>query len=210
MVEYKTILNYIEWDMFEKKSHFICSASPVGSEQEALNFIKKVSLKYKDATHNVFAYIVNEDVEIQKASDDGEPQGTAGIPILEILKREELKNVCVVVTRYFGGILLGAGGLIRAYSASARGGIDKAKIVKMCRHKKIKVITNYSNLGRIQNLMNTMGNNIIDIKYTEFVTLIIGVRYDLANKCLKAISEITRCEGDMDFIEDYFQPLEVK
>lgn len=131
MTDYKTINNKSSVQLIEKRSKFIGYASPVISEEEALDFIGKVKALHWDAKHNVYAYDIIEDGR-QRYSDDSEPKGTAGLPIIEIIKKEGLKNIVVVVTRYFGGVLLGKGGLIRAYSSAAKMAIDAAQIV-ICR-----------------------------------------------------------------------------
>lgn len=209
MKNYRTVLNSACVEFVEKKSRFICRVKPVSSEPEALDFIKEISDIHRDATHNVFAYIISGDVEVQRASDDGEPQGTAGIPVLETIKKENLTNVCVVVTRYFGGILLGAGGLIRAYSSSARAGLLEAKICIMSLYKKIRVVVNYSLLGKVQNAMAEMGNTIINIEYTELVTLYLKVHHEKVERTLKTISELTYGSAQIECLEDYYDVSEV-
>lgn len=208
MKEYKTVLKEASIELVERKSRFICNVSPVKSEFEALDFIKKISETYKDATHNVFAYIAADEVEIQRASDDGEPQGTAGIPVLEVLKKEELTNTCVVVTRYFGGILLGAGGLIRAYSAAARSGVTAAEICRMGPYTRIMVKVNYTQLGKIQNSMASVGNNIINIEYTEFVRLNIKVKQAYVDKTVKTITELTCGEAEIILAGNFYDVYE--
>ena len=121
-----TILNQVEVSFEEKRSRFICNIKRISDESEAMEFIETIRSKYKDANHNVYAYITNNGISM-RYSDDGEPQGTAGPPVLEVLKRENLIDVAVVVTRYFGGVLLGAGGLVRAYGASCKQGVDAGK-----------------------------------------------------------------------------------
>jgi len=133
--EYKTVLNHAVYEIDEKKSRFIASVKPVSTEDEAIRFINDLKSKYWDATHNVYAYTIGKNDEVQKFSDDGEPSGTAGKPVLETIKSKGIKNVLVVITRYFGGTLLGAGGLIRAYSESASLGLDKAGIIKVVKCK---------------------------------------------------------------------------
>lgn len=204
MEVYRTVLKNDTFEMIEKKSRFICSAGRAADEVEALQFIDSVRSLYKDATHNVYAYRIKKGVEIERASDDGEPQGTAGIPVLEVLKREDLENVCVVVTRYFGGILLGAGGLIRAYSNSAREGILKAGICTMAPYFKISVSIDYSSLGKIQNAMAAMGNSIINADYTETITLMLKVRSDRLETTKKSITEIIRHEPEIKCIESFY------
>ncbi|KPU45005.1 IMPACT family member YigZ [Oxobacter pfennigii] len=204
MKEYLTILKEDQDEYIEKKSRFICTVKPVLTEIEAQDFIRSINEKCKDATHNCYAYIVTENVEIQRANDDGEPQGTAGLPILEVIKKEGLTNICVVVTRYFGGILLGAGGLVRAYSQAARKGIHKAGICRMAPYSRLKAIVNYTLYGKIQNSMSAMGNNIINVEYSDVVTMYIRVKSVNLNNTMNVITEISCGEAVLDVIENYY------
>ena len=128
---YRTVLSSREKEIIINKSRFIASAKAINSEEDALEFIDIVKTKYKDATHNVYAYVVGENSIVQRFSDDGEPSGTAGIPILELIKKEDLRNIVIVSTRYFGGIKLGGGGLIRAYTQSGKSALEAGKIIEM-------------------------------------------------------------------------------
>ncbi|MGB9808886.1 MAG: IMPACT family protein, partial [Caldanaerobacter sp.] len=148
------------------------------------------------ATHNVYAYVVGENDEIQRFSDDGEPSGTAGMPVLSVIKKEEVKNVVVVVTRYFGGILLGAGGLIRAYTKAAKMGIDAAGIVERIPAKEIELTFDYNLLGKVQNELLRKDYLIKNISYTDKVIMTLPV---IENKVLEFenfIIDLTagRCE----------------
>ncbi len=133
----------------EQKSEFIGEAAPVSSEEEAMAFVNKIRELHPKATHHCYAYILGESQNIQRFSDDGEPGGTAGIPMLEVLKKQNLTNVCVVATRYFGGILLGAGGLVRAYTRSAIVGIEKAIVVEKEIASLYRLAVPYENLGTV-------------------------------------------------------------
>ena len=128
-VNYRTVFKYGQDEFIVKKSRFIGYCAPIKSEGEALEFIGKIKSKHRDATHNVYAYVLGDTSNTQRFSDDGEPSGTAGIPVLEVIKKEDLRNIIVVITRYFGGIKLGGGGLIRAYTKGAKLGIEAAKII---------------------------------------------------------------------------------
>jgi uncharacterized YigZ family protein len=209
MKEYNTVLKEACSEQVERKSRFICSVRPVNSECEALDFIKKISEKYKDATHNVFAYIVDDKVQIMRASDDGEPQGTAGVPVLEVIKKENLTNVCVIVTRYFGGILLGAAGLIRAYSSAAKAGLLAAQKCRMAIFSKLAVEISYGQMGKLQNSMASMGNNITNIEYTENVKMYIKVKHDKVENTVNTIKEITYGNALVECIENYYDVSEV-
>ena len=149
---YRTIYTYGEEETIINKSRFIGYAMPIETEEEALEFIEKIKTKHRDATHNVYAYVLGKDSNAQRFSDDGEPSGTAGIPVLEVIKKENLRNVVVVVTRYFGGIKLGTGGLIRAYTRGAKIGLDAGTIVDMVLHSRIKIRIDYTLYGRIEKL----------------------------------------------------------
>lgn len=164
-----TVLNNVEVSFEERKSIFICNVKRIENEKDALDFISSIKEKYKDATHNVYAYITNNGISM-RYSDDGEPQGTAGPPVLEVLKREGLNDVAVVVTRYFGGILLGAGGLIRAYSSSCKAGIDAAGKVKRLEGCLFEIICDYDRYGKILNYLQS--RNVV-IKNTEFLEKVI-------------------------------------
>lgn len=204
MNQFRSILKEAKFELVEKKSKFIGSVCPVKSENEALEFIKKVGSIHRDASHNVFAYIISGPTEIQKASDDGEPQGTAGIPVLEVIKRERLTNVCIVVTRYFGGILLGAGGLIRAYSSAARGGLEAGSICTMSLFTVFSVFINYPALGKVQNIVTTLGNTILNIEYTESVKIFVKSKYDMVENTISKIIESTNGEAVIKRIENLY------
>lgn len=169
--KYKGILDSGADEFIEKKSRFIGYAFKVESEEEALLKIDEIKTKHYDATHNCTAYIIGEDRLIQRYNDDGEPSGTAGVPILEVLKREELTNVVVIVTRYFGGTLLGAGGLVRAYSKGAKIAVDAAKIVDMCEFDLLNVTYDYTFHGAILNYLIKNGYKVLEEKYMDKVTL---------------------------------------
>ena len=142
-MNYFTISQPAEASFIEKRSEFIGCIAPVSTNDEAVEFINSIKSKHRKAKHNVYAYILRKD-NISRYSDDGEPQGTAGVPVLDVLKKRGLTDVCVVVTRYFGGILLGGGGLVRAYSHAAAIACDAAHIMNMCVCKKIKIECDYS------------------------------------------------------------------
>ncbi len=169
--EYKSILMEGEDSFEEKKSLFIGYSSPVESEDHALDFIKKIKEAHKDATHNCSAYIIGPEKLIQRFDDDGEPSGTAGIPMLEVIKKEDLTNICLVVTRYFGGIKLGGGGLIRAYSKGAKVAIDAGQIVEMKPYILVNMSYDYFYHGKIQNSIDIKNYKVISSEYTDIVSL---------------------------------------
>ncbi len=199
--EYKTILNTAEAEFEEKKSRFIANVSPVTCEEEALEFIDTMRAKYWNATHNVYAYSINNETLVQRFSDDGEPSGTAGMPTLEVIKRMGLQDAVVVVTRYFGGTLLGASGLIRAYSKSASLGLEAAEIVtrKLCYN--LNIIIEYTIFGRLQNMLISNNNIIKDIRYEQDVELCVLIEVGNEEKLMKDIVEVSNGRAIQDLGE---------
>ena len=169
--EYKAVYEGGEGELIEKKSRFIATVIPAESEEEALAFIEAMKKKYWNATHNCSAYVIGEKGQLKRCSDDGEPSGTAGRPMLEGLEGEGIRNVAVVVTRYFGGTLLGTGGLVRAYSASVKAGLASSVIITKIPGVKLKIETDYTGLGKIQYLLGEMGIRTLDSRYTDHVEL---------------------------------------
>lgn len=155
----------------EKKSKFISYIAPVLTEQEAVEFINSIKKKHYDATHNCSAFIIGEQANVQRSSDDGEPSGTAGIPMLEVLRKEGLTNTAVVVTRYFGGIMLGAGGLIRAYTQGAADAVRTAGTMRLQPYAVYKASADYGMLSKLQHEIAKKNYILADIEYTENVTL---------------------------------------
>ncbi|MEB3100991.1 YigZ family protein [Ferviditalea candida] len=168
---YKTVEQYGSSEIVIKKSRFIGHAKPAASEEEALEFIEEIRKKHWDATHNCFAYMIGERDQIQKQSDDGEPSGTAGKPILEVIRHQGMKNIAVVVTRYFGGTMLGAGGLIRAYTDGAAAGIQAAGPVEQVLHREVFVEIDYTWLGKLENELRTRGMPMGETRFADKVTL---------------------------------------
>lgn len=166
--EYKTVSREASAELVEKRSRFIASVKPVRTEAEALEFLEGLKKKYWDASHNVYAYVL-EDNNIQRYSDDGEPAGTAGMPVLDMIKKEGLSNIVVVVTRYFGGILLGTGGLVHAYSKSAKLGVEASLPVSMVLCQDISISCDYTLLGKIQSEILNRGLKIYDTQYSDKV-----------------------------------------
>jgi uncharacterized YigZ family protein len=171
LISYRTLRGPGEETVIIKKSRFIGHAQPVEGEKEAVSFIEAIRKKHWDANHNCYAYQVGFNAEIQKSNDAGEPAGTAGRPILEVIKKEDLKNVVIVVTRYFGGTLLGAGGLIRAYGQTAGAALQAAGIVTRALFEQVRVEIEYSWLGRVENETLQGGYFIDRIDYLERVAL---------------------------------------
>jgi len=196
--EYKTLLEYGQAEIIIEKSRFIGYATPIESEDEAIAFIENIKSKHKNATHNVPAYIVGENNEIQRYSDDREPSGTAGIPVLEVIKKEDLRNVAVVVTRYFGGIKLGTGGLIRAYTKGAKIGLDAAKIVIKRLYELVHVKVDYTMLGKIQNEILQNGYLIKETQYDDSVHFYLYIEVNSLDYFEKQIIEWTNGRSTVD------------
>ena len=187
----------------ERKSTFLGYACPVSNEQEALDFINEIRHKHADARHNVYAYILDKN-NIVRYSDDGEPQGTAGIPVLEVLKKSGVKNVAVVVTRYFGGILLGTGGLVRAYSACAKLALDDAGILELEPFEQLSFEVDYSLYQKVQNEFDKFELIVDEVTFLEKVGLKLAIKAALADRFCERIREFSagRVEvkrGDMRF-----------
>jgi uncharacterized YigZ family protein len=164
-----------ESSFIEKKSRFISCIAPVCTEQEAVDFISSIKKKYYNATHHCSAFILGENSEIQRSSDDGEPSGTAGIPILEVLRKEGLSNTSIVVTRYFGGIMLGAGGLVRAYTQGAADAVKAAGIMRLQPYSIYNATVDYSLLSKLQHEISKKSYILADTTYLDTVTLKILV-----------------------------------
>ena len=175
----------------EKKSRFIASIAPVTSAQEATEFIDGIKKKYWDARHNCSAFVIGDNGENVRSSDDGEPAGCAGRPMLEVLTKEKITNVCVVVTRYFGGTLLGTGGLVRAYQQAVKEGLKACTLLKRTEGTVVPVVCDYSDFDKIR--FNCMENNyyILDTQYTDRVSLKILTDRHKADKLREYIMSVS-------------------
>lgn len=172
---YFTVKGYGTSEIIIDRSRFIAYAERAESEEEALAFILQIKKQHWDATHNCSAYVIGAHDHIQKADDDGEPSGTAGKPILEVIKKRQLKDTVIVVTRYFGGIKLGAGGLIRAYGKGATIGIDAAQVIERTLHTRIGVTIDYTLLGRVENELRSRDYMVAHIDYLDTVTVHVDI-----------------------------------
>ena len=202
--EYKTVYEGGQGEIVEKKSRFIATVRPVQTEEEALIFIEEMRKKYWDATHNCFAYVIGERREIMRCSDDGEPGGTAGKPMLDVLLGEELYNTAVVVTRYFGGTLLGTGGLVRAYSKAAQEGISASRGIEKNHGVLIEIGTDYNGVGKLQYLFAQREIPILDSQYTETVKLQILVPAKDREQIKKAVTETTSGRASITEIKELY------
>lgn len=172
-MSYVTVRNFGEDSFEEKKSEFIGYAKRVESDEEAREFINEIKSKHKQARHNCFAYVIGENMGIQRYSDDGEPQGTAGLPILDVMKKSNITDCVIVVTRYFGGILLGTGGLTRAYTKGASIALKAAGIVEKVEGRKLTLTFDYDMLGKVQYLCAQKLWHIEDTVYEDKVKIYI-------------------------------------
>jgi len=199
---YKMLKQYGEASFVERKSRFISYAMPVTTEEKAIEFLNTIRKKHYDATHNCYAYILGENAEIQRSSDDGEPSGTAGVPILEILRKEGLTNTIVVVTRYFGGILLGAGGLIRAYAEGAKLAVSAAGIIEVKKFSFFAVQIDYSYLGKIQHEAMKKDYIILDTSYTDMVQITFLIPPESKDNLIDDINNWTNGNVLVEHIKD--------
>lgn len=202
MQEYKTVEKEASDFFIEKKSKFIGYAKPVKTQEDALEFISKIKSKHWDATHNVYAYVLRDN-NIQRYSDDGEPSGTAGVPVLDVMLKESLVDVCVVATRYFGGTLLGAGGLVRAYSHTSKIALEAAGIITMAQCSVMSAEVDYSFYDRLNILLSDFSAVILNTSFSDKVCVEFSVKeniLDLLNAKLidvsngKYISKFLRSE----------------
>lgn len=205
--QYYTVKGYGEKEIVIEKSRFIAYVTRAETEQEAQEFIQTIKKKHWNATHNCSAYLIGENDQIQKANDDGEPGGTAGVPILEVIKKKNLKDTVVVVTRYFGGIKLGAGGLIRAYSKSASEGIKAAGVVRRKLMRVMHTKVDYSWLGKLENELRSSVYTIKEIHYLENVEFEVFVEENQTENFIKWMTELTNgqgeiSEGDLLYLEE--------
>ena len=204
MSNYKTLHKFGVDEYIVEKSTFIGYAKPIKTEEEAIEFVNEIKKKHKDATHNVWAYTVGENMNIQRYSDDGEPQGTAGIPTLEVIKKEDLRDVVVVVTRYFGGIKLGAGGLVRAYTKGAKVGIEAGIVIEKVKYTEVKIKIEYTQLGRIQNEIMNLGFKVKDTIYSEYVEIIVYSKTEDVHSLTDRMIDITSGTADVSIGEEYY------
>ena len=206
MIVFKTINKNVSAEIVEKKSKFIANLFYVETIEEAEKYIKEIKKKYNDARHNCFAYAVeteNDGIAV-KYNDDGEPQGTAGAPMLKLVLENGLSNILVIVTRYFGGILLGTGGLVRAYSGAVEEALKEAKIINKTKGYRIKVQVEYSDTEAIKYYLEKMNIKIIEIEYSEKVTFIIETVKELSEKLKNDYSHNTFKIVKYEIVEEKF------
>lgn len=191
-MEYKTIARRCEARFIEKKSEFIGYLCPVQTEEQAVAFIEEIRAMHRKATHNCYAYILREN-NAARHSDDGEPGGTAGVPIYEVLRKEGLTDVCCVVTRYFGGVLLGAGGLVRAYTKGAKDAVDAAQIKCMAEAVKLAVNVDYGLYGRLAQVFADFDARVEDERFADNVRIVLHIRAENSQKLTDKLVDV--CNG---------------
>ncbi len=201
---YKTIKNRTNITFTERHSEFIAYLCPVQTNDEAVNFINEIKAMHRKATHNVYAYIL-KDSNITRYSDDGEPQGTAGVPVLDILQKNELTDVCCVVTRYFGGILLGGGGLVRAYSTSAKLAVESSDILNMCECYAMEINMDYNLYSKISYILPQFEIKEISSKFEETVHLEIMAKEQFYNSLKEKLTDISNGKIEIKTIKKLFE-----
>lgn len=194
-MEYKTIARACEARFVEKKSEFIGYLCPVQTEEQAVAFVERIRAMHRKATHNCYAYILRENNTVRH-SDDGEPGGTAGVPIYEVLRKEGLTDVCCVVTRYFGGILLGAGGLVRAYTKGAKDAVDAAEIKQMAMAAQVDITVDYGLYGRLAQIFADFDARVGQEDFADNVRITVFIREENAEKLRDKL--VDSCNGNID------------
>ena len=201
---YRVLLEGAEGEIVEKKSRFIANVRKCESEEEAAAHIEEIRKKYWDARHHCYAYVIGKNAEIARYSDDGEPSGTAGRPILEVIQGEKIRNVLVIVTRYFGGTLLGTGGLVRAYTQAAREGIAKSVTGVMCYGAELMIETDYNSIGKILRLLEKNELEPAESIYTEIVTLRVLVAKNREESLCHSLVELTGGKVKIEKVSDLY------
>ena len=207
MESYKTVKQYGEGEIEEKKSRFLGKIKPVASEEEALEFIEKIKKQYWDARHNCYAYIIGEHCESIRCSDDGEPSGTAGKPMLEVLQNQELRNVVAVVTRYFGGTLLGTGGLVRAYTQATQEALKEACIATMTPVSVMAIQVDYNAVGKIKYVLAQDNILVQDEEYAADVVITVAVAQCDKDGLMKKLTEVTNGRINMEELDEQYMAL---
>lgn len=201
---YLTVKGYGESEIVISKSRFLTYIERAETEEDAISFIDGIKKLHHNATHNCSAYIIGEHDHIQKANDDGEPSGTAGVPMLEVLKKQGLKDTVVVVTRYFGGIKLGGGGLIRAYGKATTEGLIAAQVVERKLHHVMKVAIDYTWLGKVENEIRSSSYSLEEIRYLEGVEIIVSVLKEEEEQFRSWITQMTNGQATITFEDAQF------
>lgn len=205
---YKTLLREAQDECIVNKSRFIGSAAPVTTTEEALAFLEKKRQQYRDATHNCYAYIIGKNAGIMRYSDDGEPGGTAGMPIIEVMKARGVVDCAVVVTRYFGGVLLGAGGLVRAYSHSCALALDAAKVCQMHATERYMLEVAYPLWDKVQHALKSLPVRLESTEFTSAVAFELSMRQRDSETVLADLTRVTDGRIESLLMEESFSPWE--
>ena len=208
-MEYKTVKHSASDEFTEKRSRFIGYVRPVQTAEEATAFVAEIQKKHWDAKHNVYAYILR-DGNVKRYSDDGEPQGTAGLPMLEVFKREGVENVVCVVTRYFGGVLLGTGGLLRAYTKSAKDALDAAGIAAVRRWVKLEAACPYSLLERMKTECLALEGAVSDVEYGADVRMTFLLPESRSEEFQARVTELSAGQSSAQAVGEELMPVRVK
>ena len=201
---YRVLLEGGEGEIIEKKSRFIATIKRVETEEEAVAFIEEMKKKYWDARHNCSAFVIGSRGELTRCSDDGEPSGTAGRPMLEVLLGEGIRNIAVVVTRYFGGVLLGTGGLVRAYTQAVKAGLDNCSIGSMVHGYEVMLNTDYNGIGKVLYLLGQYGVDPYDSDYGVDVVLQIRIPGEMAERLQKELVEATSGKIQWEILNELY------
>ena len=203
MTEYRTVEFEADDYFIEKKSRFIGYVKPVKTVDEAVDFINSIKSKHWDATHNVYAYVLREN-NVQRYSDDGEPSGTAGVPMLDVLLKEHLVDVCVVGTRYFGGTMLGAGGLVRAYSHTSKIAVEAGNIITMAQCAVMEVCVDYSFYERMNIILADFNANVLSVDFADNVKIKFSIRENLQQPLQDKITDVSNGKFNINYISSEF------
>ena len=207
---YKTLRNAASDEFIIHKSRFIGYASPAQTEEEALAFLQSIRLKHKDATHNCYAYVIGRNAGVMRYSDDGEPGGTAGLPMMEVLKAQGVVNCCVVVTRYFGGVLLGAGGLVRAYTQGCAVALKAAQVVVMEPSRRYLCEVSYPLWDRVQHTLRALPVQLLGSEFTTAVTFTLLMREKDSDDVLAELTRITDGRFEALLEEESFEGWDIQ
>ena len=203
MDSYITVKHASHFEYEEKKSVFIGQACPVSTEADAISFIDSVKKRYPDARHHVYAYVIREN-STMRFTDDHEPAGTAGMPVLDIIRKNGCTDMVIVVTRYFGGTLLGTGGLVRAYTAAALGALESAEIVRYDIYSSVKISVSYSDYGKITSTLSDLGFRVEDTLYDTGVTLSGRIVKSSVDELKSSLIELTAGRVEMEILSEEF------
>lgn len=202
--QYRTVARAGVHETEINRSRFICALAPAATEQDAQDFVARVRREHPTATHNCFAYVIGADASVQKASDDGEPGGTAGVPMLQMLTRREMRYVVAVVTRYYGGVKLGAGGLIRAYGGAVGEALDALGTLTRQRFRIATVTVGHQRAGRLENELRATGRTVREVRYAEAVSIEIGLPDAEVEEFRRWLADATAGEAELELGEEAY------